>query len=798
MFRTRWRKVLLDLRSNKARTILVIAAIAIGVFAVGLVAVVQHILMGETARDYLSSNPASATLYTMPLDEAFIESVQNMPEVATAEGRSTMRVRVNVGPNQWRDLILTAVPDYQHIALDQIIPIAGSFNPAKGELLLEDESLNFLNTNIGETILISLDDGTHKALRVIGTTHDSKVPNAEINNASFGYITPETLETLGSPRLATELRFTVSENHEDIGHIRAVSQQIEDKIEKSGREIFHTSVPTPGEHWAHDILQTMLLLFSVFGVMILLLSGFLVVNTISALLAQQVKQIGVMKLVGGRSRQIMGMYFFTVTIYGLVALLIGMPAAILTAQYLVKNHIAGLLNFQVVDVSVPWTIIALQVSVALFIPLGAAAWPVLRGTTVTTHAALNHNGMGQSYNNKGWLERFFNRMQENLPVQRPLIISLRNTVRRKGRLILTLITLILGTALFISVLSVRSSMESTLDNFLRFHEYDVRVNFSRPYRTSHLEHVAQEVNGVVAIESWSGNNVRRVRPDGSSSESINLQAAPAHTTMMHPVLENGRWLTPEDTYAIVVNTDVIDDEPDLHVGSEIVLDINGRESAWTIVGIVRSTAGGTYVYVDSDDYGYITRSIDQADSVRIITQHHDSATQEEMAAKLAAHFIAAGLRVDTTRTTSAIRAQADFQFNIVVGFLVIMAVLLAAVGGLGLTTTMSINVLERIREIGVLRAIGASDSAVRLIVLAEGIVIGWLSFIAGGILSVPFSHILSQQVGKALLGSPLDYTFSINGLILWFIIVTVLAAVASLGPARSASRLTIREVLAYE
>jgi putative ABC transport system permease protein len=292
--------------------------------------------------------------------------------------------------------------------------------------------------------------------------------------------------------------------------------------------------------------------------------------------------------------------------------------------------------------------------------------------------------------------------------------------------------------------------------------------------------------------------VRRVRPDGSDSESFTLQAAPINSAMMNPVLENGRWLTPEDEYAIVVNTDVIEDEPDLQVGDELVLDNNGRETPWTIVGITRSTAGGPAVYVSSEEYGYIDRSIDQADSVRVIMQTHDATSQETMASQLAAHFTAAGLRVDTTRTTSAIRSQADFQFNIVIGFLVIMAVLLAIVGGLGLTTTMSINVLERIREIGVLRAIGASDGSVRLIVLGEGIVIGWLSFIAGGILSIPFSRILSQQVGMALLGSPLDYTFSINGLLLWFVIVTVLATVASLGPARSASRLTIREVLAYE
>lgn len=797
MLRTRWRKVLVDLQGNKARTLLVIAAIAVGVFAVGLVATAQHILLNELNRDYLSSNPASATIYAMPFDDDFVQSVRNMPEVAEAEGRSTLRVRVQAAPNQWRDLVLTAVPDYANITLDQIVPVSGAAAPAKGELLVEDASLAYLNAAVGDTLLIELDDGAQKELLVSGLTHFSHVPNADVMNRGFGFITPETMETLGGSRLYTELRYTVAGDPADISLIRAVGQTIEDKLEKSGHVVSYVSVPTPGEHWAQDIIETLVLLFTVFGVLILFLSGFLVVNTVSALLAQQVKQIGVMKLVGGKRRQITVMYFLTVAIYGLAALLIGMPAAILFAQFLVRDYVAGLLNFQVVDVSVPWTILALQAAVALLIPLLAAAWPVIRGVNVTTHAALNNSGGGQGYQN-GLLEKFFHAVQENLPVQRPLIISFRNTVRRKGRLALTLVTLILGTALFISVLSVRDSVQSTLDNFLTFHEYDVRVNFSRPYRTAVLEQLALEQEGVVAVEAWTTGSVRRIRPDGSDSEIINLQAAPADSAMMQPILENGRWLTPTDENAIVVNTDLIDEEPDLAVGGVIVLDINGRESAWRIVGVTRGAAGGPFVYVDSGDYGYAARSLDQANSVRVITTRHDQATQEYMASLLASHFTSAGLRVDTTRTTSAIRAQTDFQFNIVIGFLVMMAVLLAVVGGLGLTTTMSINVLERIREIGVLRAIGASDGSVRLIILAEGIVIGWLSFVTGGILALPFSRILSQQVGMALLGSPLDYTFSSTGLILWFIIVTVLAFVASLGPAHNASRLTIREVLAYE
>jgi putative ABC transport system permease protein len=144
------------------------------------------------------------------------------------------------------------------------------------------------------------------------------------------------------------------------------------------------------------------------------------------------------------------------------------------------------------------------------------------------------------------------------------------------------------------------------------------------------------------------------------------------------------------------------------------------------------------------------------------------------------------------------REENRFIFSIVVAFLVLMALLLAAVGGLGLTTTMSINVLERVREIGVLRAIGASNVSVRKIVLLEGIAIGFLSWMVGMLLSFPISRFMSEQLGLALIKVPLSYEYSILAAILWFFVLQIVAVIASLGPARNAVRLTIREVLAYE
>ena len=112
--------------------------------------------------------------------------------------------------------------------------------------------------------------------------------------------------------------------------------------------------------------------------------------------------------------------------------------------------------------------------------------------------------------------------------------------------------------------------------------------------------------------------------------------------------------------------------------------------------------------------------------------------------------------------------------------------------------TMSTNVLERTREIGVMRAIGASDGAVLRIVVVEGVIIGMISWFIGAALAFPIGAGLSTAVGRVLFSTPLPYVFSVSGVVTWFVIVAVLAGVASFLPAWNASRLTVREVLAYE
>ena len=113
-------------------------------------------------------------------------------------------------------------------------------------------------------------------------------------------------------------------------------------------------------------------------------------------------------------------------------------------------------------------------------------------------------------------------------------------------------------------------------------------------------------------------------------------------------------------------------------------------------------------------------------------------------------------------------------------------------------STMSINVIERRREIGVMRAGGATSSAVTAIFVVEGVILGVLSWLLAVPISVPLARLLSDVIGEELMNTTLEFTYSVSGMLLWLLVVILLSALSSLGPALQATRVSVREALAYE
>lgn len=816
MLSTRWRKVVRELWENRTRTLLVVASIAVGIFAVGTVQHLRTVILSEMQSIYARSNAEHATIFMPGADEALLDAVRREPDVVAAEGRGSLAVKVEVAPDVWETLSLTVIDDFEAITINRIEPLysldgrpdfgaARTHWPTDDEVLLERSSLEASGVlpegiGVGDMLRIETPDGRYRNLIVSGAAYDANAFPANFTGTGTGYVTRDTAIALGGSRDYSRVLLRVDgtpEQLRDEAYITQVAERVRDKIERGGYTVQRIRVPTPGEIPLQDLFDSLALLLTPLGILALALSSFLVINTISALMAQQVRQIGVMKAIGARRPQIIVLYLGAVLFYSVGALLVAVPLTVLVGGT-IAVFLGGFINIDFPRWALPLNVLILEVVVGILVPLVAAIYPVLKGTAVTVREAISDYGTSGGDAQEGWLTRLLSSLQG---MSRPLRLSLRNTFRRKGRLALTLITLTLGGMIFMTVGSVRASLDELINTGLEYYQFDIQIEMDRPYRTPQIEQVARQMSQLGLIESWDSSQAVRIRDDGSEGDPLTLTALPAESQMVQPTLIAGRWLLPEDQNALVVSQTVLGSEPELQVGDTITLEIGDKQSKWVIVGIAQVLGGPPNVipiYANAPYYARVANSVGRATSLQAKLAPGATITQDEAVAELSERLEAAGYGVASTFTIATLRRFTGSFFDIIVYLLLTMGILIAAVGALGLMGTMSTNVLERTREIGVMRAIGASDWDVQQVVLVEGVFIGWISWIFGALLAFPTGALLATTVGAVLFQAELPYTFSSSGLFTWFFIVTILAAVASFLPAWNASRLTVREVLAYQ
>lgn len=800
MLATRWIKVLNDLWENKTRTLLIVLSIAVGLFAVGTIVSAEAILSTEMSRSFATITPSTGTVRTIELfDENFIRSVRQMPAVAEADARRAMDTRVQIGPNEWVNLRLFAVPDYNDIRVNKINPESGAWPPPPREILIERAALPLLNAGVGDLIALETPDEKVRYLRIAGEAHDPAQIPAQFDNSPYGYVSFDTLDWFGEAHGFNEL-YIVSMQADDATFAQQTLNDVKNKAERAGLTIPLSTTAEPGQLPMDEVLQGILLLMGVLGVLSLFLSLFLIVNTISALLAQQKRQIGVMKAIGAGTDQVLGMYLGMVLIYGGMALLLAVPLSWLGSRSL-SHFMAGMFNFDLLNVQPPLYAVLLQVGVGLLVPVLASLYPFLSSLRVSAAEAMNTDRLGKGRFGGNFIDRSLsgaNLWIARYVLPRSLILSTRNIFRRKGRLLLTLLTLTLAGSTFISVISLQDSLNETLDGVMQMWNFDTMIVFRRPYRAEHVQRKATELSEVTAADVWLQLPVRRVRPDGSEGGALFMFAPrPGSDMVPGPAITDGRWLMPGDENALVADALLLRDEPDLRLGGEVVLKVEGREVTFRIVGVSLGIVA-PIVYAPYDYIAEITSRSGEADVALVSTAKRDYDAIQASALALERHFDQQGLRVASVATIAAERAEGEAFFAVIITLLLIMAFMLAVVGGLGLMGTMSINVLERTREVGVLRAIGAPDRGVSLVFIREGVAIGLLSWLLGTICAYPLGRMLSTGVGTAVMGTPFTYAYSISGLLIWLVLVIMLSALASFLPARSASRLTVREVLAYE
>jgi putative ABC transport system permease protein len=789
-----WNKIWRDLAHNKARTLLVVLSIAVGVFALGTILGGYNIMTDWMARENEAWGPIDMTLWGWPFDDRAKETVLREPGIAGVERMVDTSFRwhlegdASLEPSDWREAQLYAREDYEAQRMGKVDLWEGSW-PEGRTLAIERMTARHLDIPIGSIIVIQ--HGQHeRRLEVVGIIRDSFADPPQFGADPIFFSSPETAAWLtGDGFNRIEVRMEAYDRME----ANRLIDELRYRLESTGVAVWGWWVRDPTEHWFQESVDTVVVILLVLGVLALGLSVFLIVNTTNAIISQQVWQIGVMKAVGATRGHVVRVYLVAAVIYGALALLIAVPLGAVGA-YLLAGWILELVNITLTTFPIDPAALIVQVVLAVTVPLVAALVPVIGGARITAHKAISTYGLGGGFG-RGLFDRVLGRIRR-LP--RPMVLSVRNTFRRKGRVLLTLLTLALGGAMFMMVMSVRASFDYTIDLMLSDFGGDAMVWFEKSYRVSRLVEVSESAPGVSVAEVW----IRYWAPMPTSygEDYILLLGVPPESEIMNPRIAEGRMLRPEDGHAVVMNQKIAA-EQGIRVGDEITVRFDNQEESvsWTVVGTFRNAEDGQSIcLVPIDVLAGEIGSPNRGGWVAVTAEEHSPEAQRQLVRDLRETYKAHGIETSYFQTADDMRQEDLGGFEIVMVLLLGMAVLTAVVGGIGMASTMSINVVERRREIGVMRSTGATSFAIAAIFVAEGVLVGVLSCLCAVPISVPSSRLFSDAIGDALFSLPFDFVFSLSGVGLWLGIVVVLSALASLWPALRATRVSVREALAYE
>ncbi len=796
----RWKKVLGDVLAARGRFLMMGVALTASITVVAAIFTAYAILAREVPRNYLETNAASAQLQMNRVDTNLIRMVRSRPDIADAQAGSTVTGRLEVAPNEWMPLLLFVVPDFRQLRINAFRTESGAWPPPTGSMLVERSALPLTRSQVGKSIPLQTAHGSKHALLISGVVHDAGLAPAWQEQTVYGYITPQTLAVLGEQSELHLLKIVIKQDAGNAQAIEAAAGRLTSWLGDRGYRVHEVRIPPPRRHPHQGQLNAVLSMLQIFSLLALLLGSILTATTIGGLLAQQGRQIAIMKAIGARSVQIATLYLCLVGSIGVMCAAIGLPLGLLAGRGFV-GVVAELLNLNIASDSVPGWLFAVVIALGILAPLAAALVPILTAARKTVREAIDDHGVARSGMGFAAMDRLLARIRLSDPA---LTLAVRNTFRRRARLILSLALLATAGAMFIASFNLKVAWEDYVSQAIAYRHYDLEIRLQRPAPQAQVIGLVASIAGVRKAEAWNiasaavdrGDRLEIVRtyPDGGHG-GFSLRSAPPHTDFVDIHLLEGRWLQPQDTDVIVLNNLARSlTFPTVKSGQWISLRVEERLVRLRVVGIVRELLTPGAGYTTPTGFANANSQAGLVNAIRVRVSKR--ATADAIAQSVVATLEHEKIGVKSILTEKLFGAAQAGHIYLLVFALGFIATMMALVGTLGLASALSTSVIERTREFGVMRAIGARSVDVLKGVLGEGLFTGLLSWLVAVPLSIP----ISMGVGSVLASisnQPLSLALSPGAAGLWLGIVMLASAAASVYPASQAARLTVRQTLAF-
>lgn len=798
-----WNKVWFDIWQNKVRSTLVIMSIAAGVFSVGAIFGMVFLLLDgmDTAHQQVSPSHVNIILRNY-IEEDVVDDLKEIQGVRDIDPVNQITVRYRLYPgDKWEIGTLVQRPDYENQTFDIVELKSGSW-PDGGDIGIERLSSQHYNLGIDDQITFDI-DGEPRTFSVNGVIRHPFVQPPLFGGQANFFTDAQGLADFGVPegyfgQLLVQVDPYSLENAQD------VASEIRSELARRGYGVAVTLYQEPDRHWGRVFVEGVTLVNQVIAVVSLFLSVVIVFNVMTAMITQQTNQIGIIKSIGGGRGIVMRVFLVEVLIYSLIALLIAVPASTIFS-YQLSRWFLNLFNIDYEMFQYSQWAILIQLLAGLIAPILAAIWPILKGASISVREAIATYGLGGDFGSNRFdqfIEKFGARF---LPTV--YAVSLGNMFRRKGRLVLTVLVMTIAGVMFLAVMSLVSSINLTLDNETARQRYDIRLGFVRNQSISAILSIVEPVEGVEDGQLWYSRNATILRQGERLEDSAGLGAQligiPSDDAFYEPIIIEGRWLDSGDERVVVINEETAA-KNQIEVGDTISLDLGvaGAEP-WSVIGTYKTIYGGGFlvepIYAPIEAMAEVTQNFDQGNQLLVVAPSETLADEEQMVTDLTDLLESQGIKIDFYTSSAKLeqRQYADNQYSTVIWLILSLAIIVATVGGIGLMGSLGISVVERRREIGVMRAIGAKGRSVEGIFIMEGIFQGLLSFL----IAVPLAYILARplanELGRTMIGIDLDFAFNYPVVAIWLGIVLLISFLVSLVPARNATRVNVRESLSY-
>ncbi|NNF56502.1 MAG: FtsX-like permease family protein [Acidimicrobiales bacterium] len=664
----------------------------------------------HTAR--LAPNAADLT----PAQLASLRSVDN---VAALDTRTLARTEIRI-EGRTEGVILVGVADFDNQTVNIVSRTSGTLPDGPNQLVTDSENARTgrFGGSAGDAVEVRTHTGGWRRFTISGSGGTVRYSSEVAQDAPVLYMANTDVQSVMNYPAPNSIDVVAANSSPEA--VREMVTQL--------RSILAAELPNLA-YW--DVLEVwragtwpgsedfgnFIVVFYVIAGIGLVSALILIFTTMNTMVREQIREIGMMKAIGGAPRSVAVGFLRTALLLGGIGTVAGIAIGIP-----LSNWLMAFMSDEFGGTHVGSRLSVLALALSIVVGLGgtaAASWPALRrAARITVREAIDDHGVVGTYG-----LRPLDRVVARIPVAaRRSQLGVRNATRRTGRTIATALPIGLAVATMLAFGSVLITAVNEDLNTFDLEGGDIILWNRNPGLDAQAGALIESVPEVAFAHPMVYSSVEL---DGERY----VWGLTATSTYDHDVIA-GRWFTQEeadDADRVVVVGEALASKLSLEVGDTVSVETRRGPIDLDIVGIdgqLVNNAQGMFVPFETvlDYEGWTTGHY------WVRTADPEPATVTTAAAGIQGVLENNGYEVASSLRYID-RDQNMAENRLIVTVVMAMGLPVVAIGMIGLVSAMTSNVLDRTREIGILRSIGARRRDLRAMFRAEGLaiaILGWL------------------------------------------------------------------------